>query len=83
MSKNHGRNQEIEQVLQMQQWERENGRTSPAQGGRMAIYSLNGNIAVGEKTSRFSESQQAFRSDSGRGTGKTKSDRKVPVVEPV
>ena len=45
----------------------------------MAIYSLNGNIAVGEKTSRFSESQQAFRSDSGRGTGKTKSDRKVPV----
>ena len=49
MSKNHGGNQEIGQVLQSQQWRRESVRTYPAQGGRRPIYSVRANITVGEK----------------------------------
>ena len=59
MGKNHGGNQKIWQVLQMDQWRRRDERTSAAQGGRMAIYSLNGNIAVGEKTASKSVISQS------------------------
>jgi hypothetical protein len=51
MSKNHGDNQEIGQVLQSQQWRRESARTYPTQGGRRPIYSPSRNLTVWEVTS--------------------------------